>query len=127
MTETETMRIDKWLWAARFFKTRGEAQRVVIAGHLRMDGDTMTKPHRQVRPGQVLTFAKGNDVRVIKVVAMASRRGPASEAQLLYEDLAPPQPRAKRDGAAPKPFERRDAGSGRPTKRERRQIDQLKN
>lgn len=127
MTETETMRIDKWLWAARFFKTRGEAQRVVSAGHLRMDGDTMTKPHRQVRPGQVLTFAKDNDVRVIKVVAMASRRGPASEAQLLYEDLAPPQPRAKRDGAAPKPFERRDAGSGRPTKRERRQIDQLKN
>ena len=126
MNDTETMRIDKWLWAARFFKTRGEAQKVVVGGHLRLDGDTMSKPHRQVRVGNVLTFAKGEDVRVVRVLAMAERRGPASEAQELYEDLAPPEPRSRRSRSDPGPFERRDAGSGRPTKRERRQTERLK-
>ena len=125
MNDSDTMRIDKWLWAARFFKTRGEAQKVVSGGHLRLDGATMSKPHRQVRAGDVLTFAKGQDVRVVKVLAMAERRGPASEARELYEDLAPPEPRVKR-GAGTGPFERRDAGSGRPTKRERRETDRLK-
>ena len=124
--DSERMRIDKWLWAARFFKTRGEAHKVVSSGHLRLDGDTMSKPHRQVRIGDVLTFAKGRDVRVVKVLAMAERRGPASEARELYEDLAPPEPRAKTSRTNPGPFERRDAGSGRPTKRERRQTDRLK-
>ena len=125
MNDSDTMRIDKWLWAARFFKTRGEAQKIVSGGHLRLDGDTMSKPHRQVRIGDVLTFAKGSNVRVIKVLAMAERRGPASEARELYEDLAPPEPRVKRD-AGTGPFEKRDAGSGRPTKRERRETDRLK-
>ena len=126
MDDSETMRIDKWLWAARFFKTRAEAQRVVGSGHLRLDGDTMSKPHRQVRIGNVLTFAKGQDVRVVRVLAMAERRGPASEARELYEDLAPPEPRARRGRGDPGPFEKRDAGSGRPTKRERRETDRLK-
>ena len=126
MNPSDTMRIDKWLWVARFFKTRGEAQKAVSSGHLRLDGDTMSKPHRQVRAGNVLTFAKGPEVRVIRVLAMAERRGPASEARELYDDLAPPEPRANQGASRPKPFERRDAGSGRPTKRERRETDKLK-
>lgn len=125
MAEAETMRIDKWLWAARFFKTRAEAQRVVSSGRLRLDGEPMAKPHRQVRAGHVLTFAKGEDIRVIKIVAMAARRGPASEAQTLYEDLAPPAPRQRREAGA-RPFEQRETGAGRPTKRDRRAIDRLK-
>lgn len=93
---------------------------------MRLDGEPMSKPHRQVRPGHVLTFAKGDDIRVIKIVALATRRGPASEAQQLYEDLAPPEPRQRRPEHTPRPFEDRPSGSGRPTKRERRLTDQLK-
>ena len=122
----ETMRIDKWLWAARFFKTRAEAQRLVASGRLRLDGEPMSKPHRQVKPDDVLTFPKAEDIRVIKILAMATRRGPATEAATLYEDLAPPEPRVKSTSNAPQPFEKRDPGSGRPTKRERREIDRLK-
>ena len=120
------MRIDKWLWAARFFKTRGDAQRLVTSGRLRLDGEPMAKPHRQIRPGHVLTFPKANDIRVIKVLAIATRRGPATEAATLYEDLAPPEPCARVASDKPKPFEQRDPGSGRPTKRDRRQMENLK-
>lgn len=120
------MRIDKWLWSARFFKTRAEAQRLVSSGRLRLDGEPMSKPHRQIRPGHVLTFPKADDVRVIKILAIATRRGPATEAQTLYEDLAPPPPRVKKSADEPLPFEFRERGAGRPTKRERRQIDNLK-
>ena len=123
---TAEMRIDKWLWAARFFKTRGDAQRLVTSGRLRLDGEPMAKPHRQIRPGHVLTFPKANDIRVIKVLAIATRRGPAKEAATLYEDLAPPEPRARVASDKPKPFEQRDPGSGRPTKRDRRQMENLK-
>jgi len=122
----ETMRIDKWLWSARFFKTRAEAQRLVTSGRLRLDGEPMSKPHRQIKPGDVLTFPKAEDVRVIKIVAMATRRGPAAEAATLYEDLAPPEPRVKASKDKALPFEQRTPGSGRPTKRERREIDRLK-
>ena len=120
------MRIDKWLWSARFFKTRADATRCVAGGRMRLDGEPMSKPHRQIRPGHVLTFAKGDDIRVIRIVALASRRGPATEARLLYEDLAPPEPRATSQQAALRPFEDRPTGSGRPTKRERRLTDRLK-
>ncbi len=122
----DTMRIDKWLWSARFFKTRADAQRMVSSGRLRLDGETMAKPHRQVKAGDVLTFTKADDVRVIKIIAMAARRGPATEAATLYEDLAPPAPKVKDTGDKSLPFEQRERGSGRPTKRERREIDRLK-
>jgi len=122
----DTMRIDKWLWVARFFKTRGDATRFVASGRLRLDGEPMSKPHRQVNQGHVLTFPKGEDIRVIRVLAMSPRRGPATEARLLYDDLAPPEPRERRPKDTPLPFELRDKGAGRPTKRERRQIDNLK-
>ena len=122
----ETMRIDKWLWSARFFKTRADAQRMVSSGRLRLDGEPMAKPHRQVKPGDVLTFPKADDIRVIKIVAMATRRGPAVEAATLYDDLDPPQPKVKSALNKPLPFEHRERGAGRPTKRERREIDRLK-
>lgn len=114
------LRVDKWLWHARFFKTRSLAAKVVSGGNLRVNGVRVGKPAFSVSAGDVLTFAKERDVRVIRVVALGERRGPAPEAQALYEDLDPPKPREP-DLSAPK-FD----GSGRPTKRDRRKLDQTR-
>lgn len=130
--EEAGQRLDKWLWCARFFKTRAMATRLIKAGHLRVDGVVMTKPHRQARCGMVLTFAHHffngeQQIRVIRIEALASRRGPAAEAVLLYHDLDPPEARRK-PGKEPAPAAvgLRAAGSGRPTKRERRQLERLR-
>ncbi len=87
----EKIRLDKWLWHARFTKTRALAAKLCAAG-IRIDGVPTTKPGVTVRPGQVLTFALGRHVRVIELVAVGTRRGPAEEARTLYRDLAPPSP-----------------------------------
>ena len=81
------LRLDKWLWQARFFKTRALAAQLVGKGRLRINQTIVTKAHHRVRPGDVLTFPQGRIVRVVRVVGLGSRRGPASEAQTLYEDL----------------------------------------
>jgi len=128
----ESQRIDKWLWCARFFKTRTLATKFCLTGKLRLNGDHTPKAHANVRAGDVLTFPLGPHVRVIRVAATATRRGPATEAQALYEDLDPPeqQTRAKAEKAAdptvPLPAAVREKGAGRPTKRERRAIDLLR-
>ncbi len=85
------IRLDKWLWHARFAKTRGLAAKLCAAG-IRVDGMLVEKAGALVRPGQVLTFALGRHVRIIELVAIGERRGPAEEARLLYRDLAPPTP-----------------------------------
>jgi ribosome-associated heat shock protein Hsp15 len=118
------LRLDKWLWFARFCKSRSLATKLCTEGRVRVDGSTVSKAHYTVRPGQVLTFAHGGHVRVIRVVALGFRRGPAPEAQALYEDLAPPT-RASRLPEDPLVPATRDRGSGRPTKKERRAIDRL--
>lgn len=114
------LRLDKWLWYARFFKTRGLAAKLCNASQIRCSGTVVTKAHHAVRPGDVLTFAQGRHIRVIKVTALGSRRGPAPEAQALYEDLSPPVPEESLPREAVRP-----PGEGRPTKRERRAIDRL--
>ncbi|HQU70304.1 MAG TPA: RNA-binding S4 domain-containing protein [Albidovulum sp.] len=98
MTE-DRIRIDKWLWQARFFKTRSLAASVVSSGHLRLNGVKMAKPGHDVRPGDVLTFPQADHIRVVRVLAPGTRRGPAEEARTLYADLDggaknadPPQP-----------------------------------
>lgn len=136
MTAGPGQRLDKWLWHARFFKTRTLATDFVRAGKLRLNGDKTDKPHYAVKAGDVLTFPKGRQVRVIKVVGFAVRRGPFSEAQLLYEDQSPPAPSGPHPGGdsperrqpstLPGGVPRRDAGAGRPTKKERRQLDRLR-
>jgi ribosome-associated heat shock protein Hsp15 len=83
------MRLDKWLWHARFFKTRGLASRFIEKSRCRIDGRVVEKPHASVAPGMVLTFALGPAVRVVRVVALGARRGPASEARTLYEEIEP--------------------------------------
>ena len=85
---SEGLRLDKWLWQARFFKTRALAAQLVGKGRLRINQTIVTKAHHRVRPGDVLTFPQGHVVRIVRVVDLGSRRGPASEARTLYEDIA---------------------------------------
>ncbi len=81
------MRLDKWLWFARFFKTRTLAAEVVTKGWVRVNGERITKPARNIGPGDVLTIRQAQNIRVIRITALAERRGPAPEAQCLYVDL----------------------------------------
>ena len=121
------IRIDKWLWHARFFKTRTLAQAHVTGGKIRVNGDRISKANHVVRLRDVLTFVKAKEVRVIEVVAIGERRGPASEAQQLYNDLSPPAAKSTSDnGAEGLGVANRERGSGRPTKKERRETDRLR-
>ena len=115
----EKLRLDKWLWHGRFYKTRSLAAARIDAGDVRVNGTRTEKRSHMVSAGDVLTFALGATVRVIRIDALGTRRGPASEAQALYTDLAPPD--APRGKAAPEnpSYE----GKGRPTKRDRRALD----
>ena len=87
-----TLRLDKWLWQARFFKSRALATEEIESGHVRINGVKTRKPGHVLRTGDVLTFPQGNDIRVVRVLDLGYRRGPATEAQLLYLDLAPAAP-----------------------------------
>lgn len=106
------MRADKWLWHARFFKTRGLATKLISAGHLRVNGDKVGKPAYGIGPGDVLTFPQGRQVRVVRMTALSDRRGPAPEAQQLYDDLTPEKTAVPKNPG----FE----GKGRPTGKDRR-------
>ena len=112
------IRLDKWLWQARFFKTRALSAKQVSGGHVRVNSTKASKPAQSVGPGDVLTFPQARRIRVVRIVAVGDRRGPAPEAQALYEDLSPPEPPQNERPAAPR-FE----GKGRPTKRDRRKLD----
>ena len=126
MSETQgtSLRLDKWLWHARFARTRSLAAKLVAEARFRINGNPTEKAHHAVRPGDVLTFPLGSHIRVIKVLGLGVRRGPAPEARLLYEDLDPPK--ANPAPPAEPPVAARDEGTGRPTKRERRVTDRLR-
>lgn len=109
------MRLDKWLWQARFFKTRSLASKLVAGGHVRINAAKTDKPAARIQPGDTLTFAQGREIRVVRIMALGTRRGPAAEARLLYQDLTP-----IKDKPPPAP---RYEGGGRPTKKDRRQIE----
>ncbi len=80
-------RLDKWLWCARFMKARSDCTRLVAGGLVRINRQVTDKPHARLRPGDVLTLPLRHEVRVVRVVSLASRRGPAPEAQALYEEI----------------------------------------
>jgi ribosome-associated heat shock protein Hsp15 len=84
----EGLRLDRWLWQARFFKTRALAAMLASRRKIRVNNTVISKAHYRVRPGDVLTFPQGKTVRVVRVIELGLRRGPASEALTLYEDLA---------------------------------------
>jgi ribosome-associated heat shock protein Hsp15 len=116
-----SLRIDKWLWAARFFKTRSLAAAACTGGKVDVNDDA-AKPARPLRAGDLVrvTLPQGRR-RIVKVLALDERRGPSTAARALYEDLTPPEPPRARQ--APPPY--RPPGAGRPTKRERRELDRL--
>jgi len=118
----ERQRLDKWLWFTRIAKTRTLATRLVETGKARVNRTKVTKASRMVRAGDVITLVIHERVRVLKVLACGTRRGPAAEACELYEDMSPPAaPREKSPGQAP-PTAQREKGAGRPTKRDRRRM-----
>ena len=118
----EGVRIDKWLWAARFFKTRSLAAVACSGGKVDVNDDA-AKPARLVRPGDVIKVTVGRGRRrVARVLVIDDRRGSGEMARRLYEDLTPPEPPRIRQAPPPS----RPPGAGRPTKRERRAIDRLR-
>ena len=110
-------RLDKWLWQARFFKTRSIAAREVGASHVRVNGQKVSKPSTPVAPGDVLTFARGTRVFVIEILSHPDRRGPAPEAQSHYLDRSP-EP-ASTPVASPRV-------GAKPSGRDRRKLNALK-
>jgi ribosome-associated heat shock protein Hsp15 len=127
----DAQRLDKWLWYARFFKSRSLATKFCASGRLRVNGAVVSKAHHRLKVDDVLTFPKARHIRVVRVAGLGARRGPAKEAQALYDDLQPP-PSLSRPGNKP-PGEprslaaaKRERGAGRPTKRERRETDRLR-
>jgi ribosome-associated heat shock protein Hsp15 len=81
------LRLDKWLWQARFFKSRSLAAATVEAGLVRVNGIRVTRPGRDIAAGDTLTFAQGSRIRVVRILVLGQRRGPASEAQALYIEI----------------------------------------
>ncbi len=116
-------RIDKWLWYARAAKSRSLAARLVVDGAVRINRVKVTKASETVKPGDVVTVTVHHHVRVLEVKLPGVRRGPATEAATLYNDLTPPPP-PKEEKFISGPV--RDQGAGRPTKRERRLTDKLR-
>lgn len=114
-----TQRADQWLFFSRLVKSRTLAAALISDGALRINGAICEKPAHALKPGDVLTLRHGPYVRILKVLGFGARRGPASEAQTLYEDLTPP----REPEASPPAHAAREPGAGRPTKRERRDLD----
>jgi len=120
------MRLDKWLWAARFFKTRSIASAEVDAGHIEVNAER-AKPSKQVKIGDELRIRVNQNTHVVHVRGLSERRGPASEAQALYEETAASKTErerlAEQRRLAPTPAYEE---GGRPTKRDRRDMSRVK-
>jgi ribosome-associated heat shock protein Hsp15 len=122
----ERVRIDRWLWAARFFKTRGAATEAVLGGHVQVNGGRV-KPARDVTVGDRLEIRGGQERFTVVVTGLAERRGPASVAATLYEET--PESAAARQQHRDERRLARPIGADlgeRPTKRDRRRLDALR-
>lgn len=133
--ERGSQRLDKWLWFARVTKSRTLAAGAVSEGKIKVNRIRAEKPSQLVKVGDVVTSRVHRTIRVLRIVALGERRGPAAEAMGLYEDLTPPSAENNSPGVrgpgneadiAGDGWGRREPGTGRPTKRERRQTDLLK-
>ena len=116
-------RVDKWLWHARVVKTRTLAQKLAESGHVRLNGGRVDASSQTVKPGDVLTIALEERVRVLEILGFAERRGNAATAAALYNDKSPPPPPREE---APQPGLTREKGAGRPTKKDWRLINLIK-
>jgi len=119
------LRVDKWLWYARILKTRTLAANSVKTGKVRINQEKISSASRSVIIGDVLTVTMGRQIKILKVLQLGTRRGPATEAQLLYEDLSPAP--VKRDPLT-RPLKQavREEGAGRPTKKQRREMSRYR-
>ena len=116
--EKGSVRLDKWVWAARCYKTRSQATKACSAGQVAVNGEKARASHL-VRPGDRVEVLLEHGRRTLQVVALGERRGSAEVAAALFQDLTPPAP-----PRLPPPVER-ERGSGRPTKRDRRKLGRL--
>jgi ribosome-associated heat shock protein Hsp15 len=122
----ERVRIDKWIWAARFAKTRSAATELVLAGHVKVGGERV-KPAREIRPGETVEIRLGPTRRTVVVTALADRRGSATVAATLYAET--PESKEERERLALENRAARPLGSDlgeRPTKQDRRRLDALR-
>ena len=124
---SDEVRIDKWLWAARFYKTRALAQAAIENGRVTIDGQRV-KPARVVRVGDTIGLRAGDQDRSVRVRALSSVRGPAPVAQALYEETAESVARRERLAAERRLYVEpgRAITHGRPTKHERRELERLR-
>ena len=125
MPEKEKLRIDKYLWAIRLFKTRTLAADAVKAGRVKLDGNNI-KPSHEVRLGEIYQVSKGSERKVVRVVGLLENRVDAKTAVGFYEDITPVEQTHAFKSMFHAPVLKRDRGTGRPTKRDRREIDDLK-
>ena len=116
------LRVDKWLWYARVAKTRSLAAKLVSSGCVRLNKEKISAASQSVKIDDVLTITRGGRILIYRVVRLGDRRGPASEAQTLYEDLSPVEERSPRSDPVMAP----EAGQGRPSKKDRRDLMRLK-
>jgi ribosome-associated heat shock protein Hsp15 len=121
---TPAVRLDRWLWAARAFRSRSLAAQACSGGRISVN-DNNAKPHKLVRPGDLIRIGKPRGTMSWRVRALSERRGGAAIAQTLYEDLTEPSPPTPQHHPASRP-PHRERGQGRPTKRERRDIERLR-
>lgn len=115
-----TMRLDKWLWHARFVKTRSLAHKFVESGKVRLNGEKQHKASANIRVGDDLSFAVHDRLHLVRIIALSARRGPASEAQSLYQEI---EPAVNLRASAGPPIAHR--GKGRPSKKDRRAYNKL--
>jgi ribosome-associated heat shock protein Hsp15 len=117
-----SVRVDSWLWAARFFKSRTLATRACDGGKVDVNARG-AKAHKPIKAGDIIEFSTGDWRRKVRVLRLSAKRGAASAARLLYDDLSPPPPADR--GIFSRPPSR-PKGTGRPTKRERREIERYR-
>lgn len=124
MSELASLRLDKWLWSARFYKTRSLAVEEITKGRVSVNGASV-KPAREVRPGDMVQLRQGPIERTVQVLGLSAQRGPAPVAQKLYEETAASvtarEQAAEQRRLAPEPA--LSLQEGRPTKRDRRHIE----
>jgi ribosome-associated heat shock protein Hsp15 len=121
-----SLRIDKWLWQARIFKTRTLATKFTVSGKIRLNKARISKASHLVQTGDTLTFMLNDRLRVLEIASIGTRRGPASEAQGIYIDHSPPPVDKSTPEGSQASLAQRDPGAGRPTKKQRRDLDRLR-
>ena len=125
MPEKEKLRIDKYLWAIRLFKTRTLATEACKAGRIKLDGQNI-KPSHEVKIGEIYQVSKGIERKVIKVIGLLENRMDAKTVVSFYIDETPIEQTQGYKSMFQAPVLKRDRGAGRPTKRDRREIDDMK-